>query len=194
MAEVKVLVEGYAREENDIERASCTVTLIQENNLNIVVDPGMDKKLLLEALKKENLTTKDINYVILTHMHPDHIILTAIFENAKVVDLENIFTFDGTIQEHDGKIPNTNIELISTPGHEQCECSVLTQTDEGKVVIASDLFWWADNAEQKTDKESLMNLEDPYMADKKSLKESREKVLDIADIIIPGHGKMFKVE
>jgi len=194
MAKVKVLVEGYAREENDMELASCTVTLIQDNNKNIIVDPGMDKKRLLEALKSENLTTKDIDYVILTHMHPDHILLTAIFENAKVVDIENVFTFDGTIQEHEGKIPDTDIKLIETPGHEECECSVIVNTDEGKVIIASDLFWWTDDKEQKTDKESLMNLEDPYMSDEKALKKSREKVINLADIIIPGHGKMFKVE
>jgi glyoxylase-like metal-dependent hydrolase (beta-lactamase superfamily II) len=154
----------------------------------------MDKKRLLEALEKENLAPKDIDYVILTHMHPDHIILTAIFENAKVVDIENVFTYDGKITPHDGKVPETNIELIETPGHEQCECSVVTDTDEGKVVIASDLFWWTDDKEQKKDTESLMNLKDPYMAEEKLLKESRKSVIEIADFIIPGHVKMFKVE
>ena len=194
MAEVKVLVQGYAREENDVELASCTVTLIQDNNKNIIVDPGMNKELLLKALKKENLTPKDINYVILTHMHADHILLTAMFENAKVIDGGSIYTFEGKIQGHEGKVPDTNIELIETPGHDPNQCSVIINTDEGKIVIASDLFWWTDDAEQKTDKESLMNLEDPYMKDKSELEKSRKKVLEIADIIIPGHGKMFKVE
>jgi hypothetical protein len=32
------------------------------------------------------------------------------------------------------------------------------------------------------------------MSDEKALKESRKKILEIADYIIPGHGKMFKVK
>ena len=35
---------------------------------------------------------------------------------------------------------------------------------------------------------------DPYMKNEKQLIESRRKILDIADYVIPGHGKMFKVE
>ena len=194
MAKVKVLVEGYARKEGGVEFASSTVTLIQAEGKNVIVDPGMDRKKLLEALEKENLSPKDIDFVVLTHMHPDHIILASIFENASVVDIENVFTFEGEIREHGGKVPGTYVELISTPGHEECECSVIVNTDEGKVVIASDLFWWTDDAEQKTDMESLINLEDPYKSDENALKKSRENVLEIADFIIPGHGKMFKVE
>ncbi len=194
MAEVKVLVEGYAREEDDAEFASCTVTLIQDNGKNIIVDPGMDKNLLLEALEKENLKPEDIDFVVLTHMHPDHILLTALFESAVVVDISETFSFSGKIKSHDGKVPGTSIELIKTPGHDPGQCSVVADTDKGKVVIASDLFWWTDDAEQKTGRESLMSLEDPYMKDKDALMKSRKEVLEIADYIIPGHGKMFKVE
>jgi len=35
--------------------------------------------------------------------------------------------------------------------------------------------------------------EDEFATDIEKLKESRKKVLEIADWIIPGHGKMFKV-
>ncbi len=194
MAKVKVLVKGYAREEGDTELASSTATLIQENGINIIVDPGMDRKRLLEALEKEGLPVKDINYVILTHTHPDHCLLAGIFENAKVMDSSEIFSFNGKIESHKGKVPGTGIELINTPGHDTDEFSVVVDTEDGKVVIASDVFWWPDSKEQKTDRESLMNHEDPYMKNKEELAQSREKILEIADYIIPGHGKMFKVE
>ncbi len=195
MAEVKVLIEGYAREEEDSEFASSTTTLIKESELNIIVDPGMNRELLLESLKKENLSQKDINYVILTHYHLDHSLLAGIFENAKVMDNEDIYSFDGKIKGHDGKVPGTDIKIIKTPGHDMFHCSVLVKTKElGQVAIVSDVFWWSDEEEQKTDKESLMNHEDPYMKNKEELMESRKKVLEIADYIIPGHGKMFKVE
>jgi len=195
MAEVKVLIKGYAREEGDSEFASSTTSLIKESGLNIIVDPGMNRKLLLEALKKENLSQKDINYVILTHYHLDHSLLAGIFENAKVMDNEDIYSFDGKIKGHDNKVPGTDIKIIKTPGHDLFHCSVLVKTKEfGQVAIVSDVFWWSDEEEQKTDKESLMNHEDPYVKNKEELMKSRKKVLEIADYIIPGHGKMFKVK
>ncbi len=195
MADVKVLIDGYVREEDDEEFASSTTVLIRENELNIIVDPGMDRKLLLKTLRKENLSPTDINYVVLTHYHLDHSLLAGIFENAAVLDNSEIYSFDGKIEEHEGRVPGTDIEIIPTPGHDMFHCSVVVDTkDFGKVVIAADVFWWADNEEQKIDKESLMNHKDPYMKNEEQLKNSRKKILEIADYIIPGHGKMFKIQ
>jgi len=195
MAEVKVLIKGYAREIDGKEFASSTTTLIQDGKLNIVVDPGMDRKALLAALKKEDLSLDQINYVILTHNHLDHSLLTGIFENAKILDDSDIYSFDGQIDEHEGKIPNTNIEIIKTPGHDQFHCSVLVNTEEfGKVIIAGDVFWWADDEEQKTDRKSLLEHKDPYVKNKGELEKSRKKILELADYIIPGHAGMYKVK
>jgi len=195
MAEVKVLVEGFAREEGDSEFATCTTTLIKEDNLNIIVDPGLNRKLLLESLKKENLSVKDIDYVILSHTHIDHCLLTGIFENAEIIDDSSIYTFKGEIRDHEGKVPNTDIELIKTPGHDQFHCSILVNDEKlGKVIIAADVFWWGDDEEQKTDTKSLLNKEDPYMKNQEELLKSRKKILELADYIVPGHGKMFQVK
>ena len=195
MAEIKVLIEGYAKEENGAEFASSTTTLIREGDLNIIVDPGMNRKLLLESLRKEGLPSDKINYVILTHYHLDHSLLAGIFKNARIMDNSDICSWDGKIEAHDGKVPGTDIEIIRTPGHDMFHCSVLVKTNEfGKVIIAGDVFWWEDSQEQKTDKESLMKHKDPYMKNEEELTNSRKKILELADYIIPGHGKMFKVE
>lgn len=195
MAEVKVLIEGYAKEEKGFELASSTTTLIKEKKINIIVDPGMNRELLLKALKKEKLSPEKIDYVILTHYHLDHSLLTGIFENAKVLDNDSSYSFDGKIKNHNGKIPNTDIQIIKTPGHDMFHCSILVKTEElGKIAIVGDVFWWRDDDKQETDKESLINHEDPYMKNKEELINSRKKVLEIADYIIPGHGKMFKVK
>ncbi len=195
MTEVKILVKGYDREEDKDEFASCTATLIKEKDLNIIVDPGMDRKKLLESLEKEGLSPRDIDYVILTHYHLDHVLLAGIFENAKVLDNTDIWSFDGKIEEHSGKIPGTDIEIIKTPGHDMFHCSIFVDTEEyGKVAIVGDVFWWSDNEEQKTDKKSLIEHKDPYMKNKDELMKSRELVLEKADYIIPGHGAMFKVK
>jgi glyoxylase-like metal-dependent hydrolase (beta-lactamase superfamily II) len=197
MNSIKVLVQGYARSAKDYESASCSTVLIKSGKLNIIIDPGMNQKLLLKALKKEKISPDKVRYVILTHYHLDHSLLTGMFSKADVLDDTSIYSFDGKISDHNGNVPGTNIKLIKTPGHDPFHCSVLVETKKsGKVVISGDVFWWSDSEENKIKKDakSLINLKDPYMKDKKQLMDSRKKILKIADYIIPGHGKMFKVE
>ena len=58
------------------------------------------------------------------------------------------------------------------------------------VVVAGDVFWWVDGEEQ------IIDIERPdqhFASDPAKLIESRKKVLEIADYIIPGHGTMMKV-
>ena len=111
------------------------------------------------------------------------------------MDNEDIYSWDGKIESHGGKIPGTDIEIIKTPGHDMFHCSVLVQAENfGKVAIAGDVFWWEDSQEKKTDKRSLIELKDPYVKNEEDLINSRRKILAFADYIIPGHGKIFKVE
>ena len=193
MAEIKILIEGYAKEENGVWHASPATILIRDSGLNILVDPGANKELLLESLEKEGLKPENIDIVFLTHYHLDHILNIRLFPNKDIYDGNTINSND-KIVKYSGNIPNTNVQVISTPGHAHEHCSLLVETKKGKIVIAGDVFWWIDNEEQKTDKESLMKHEDPYVKDKEALIKSRKKLLEIADYIIPGHGKMFKVE
>jgi len=194
MAEIKVLIEGYAREEKNEEFASSTTTLVRTGKLKIIVDPGMNRKLLLEALEKENLSSKDINYIFLSHYHLDHSLLTGIFENAEVLYTEDVYSFDGKISKREDKLLGEDIQFIKTPGHNSDCRTMLVKTDDETVAICQDVIWWKDDEEQKTDKESIIEHEDPYATDMKLLKESREKVLESANYIIPGHGGMFKVK
>ena len=194
MNRIKILVRGYARKNKKELFASSTTTLIQHNKINIIVDPGMDRKLLLNALEKERLSPGKINYVIVTHAHLDHSLLAGIFKNTKVLDNNDIYSWQGKIEKHQGKVPGTDIEIIKTPGHDPFHCSVLVKTPKNDwVAIAGDVFWWWDDQKQKTDKKSLLQHQDPYVKNKKELVKSREKILEIADYIIPGHGNMFKV-
>ena len=72
MAELKIIVEGYAREEKGVMFASPTTVLIKDSNKNILVDPGANKELLLKGLKKEGLKPDNIDIVFISHYHPDH--------------------------------------------------------------------------------------------------------------------------
>lgn len=191
MNEVKVLIEGYAKEIKGGWLASSTTTLIRSDSKKIIVDPGTNRKLLLESLKKEDLVPDDIDFVFMTHCHPDHNLLTGIFVNATVID-DTMFYKDDKQWDHDKTIPELDIKIIQTPGHDQFHGSLVVPTNDGIVVVAGDVFWWDDSEKQITDRKSLMEHTDPFMKDLKSLNKSRQEVLKIADYIIPGHGKIFK--
>ncbi|MCK5476386.1 MAG: MBL fold metallo-hydrolase [Candidatus Aenigmarchaeota archaeon] len=191
MAEIKILIEGYARQIEDGWQASSTVVLIESKEKKIIADPGFDRKKLLGVLKKENLRTSDIDFVFLSHGHIDHALLAGIFENAKVVDALYVYQKDN-ILEHNGEIPETDVKVIQTPGHKEEHCSLLVKTEKGTYAVAGDVFWWMENEKQEVDINKPDG--DTEHTDIEKLIASRKKLLELADYIIPGHGKMFKVE
>lgn len=194
MNKVKVLIEGYAKEVDDGEVASSATVLIESRGKRIIVDPGINRKLLLKKLKENRLATSDIDCVFMTHYHPDHIFLASIFDKAIIFDGDTIYDEDKE-KSFSGNLPETDIKIIPTPGHAHEHCSLLVPTENsGNIVIAGDVFWWEDGEKQKTDRKSLLGHKDPFVKDEEALLESRKKLLKIADYIIPGHGKMFKVE
>ncbi|MFH0830203.1 MAG: MBL fold metallo-hydrolase [Candidatus Aenigmatarchaeota archaeon] len=192
MAEVKVLIEGYVREENKRFFASPATVLIVDNGVKVLVDPGANKEMLLSALSKEGMRPQDIDIVFLTHYHLDHSLNIGLFPDKDILDGDMIYRKDEEIV-FSHRIPNTNIEVIQTPGHAHEHVSLMASTDKGKVCIAGDLFWWMDKHKQKTDTKSLLELKDPYEKDHEKLVESRKMILKQADWIIPGHGKPFRV-
>ena len=76
-----------------------------------------------------------------------------------------------------------DIKIIKTPGHNYTSISLLVKTEKGVVAIVGDVFWKEDFPK-----------DDIYADDKEKLEQSRKKVLELADYIIPGHGDIFKVK
>lgn len=193
MANIKLLVQGYARKLKGGYIASPAVVLIRTNGLNILVDSGSSKKRLLDALKREKLRPSDIDLIFLTHFHPDHILNIRLFPEAVILDVDTIYRDDKEVL-YKKFIPHTDVQVIPTPGHAHEHGALLVETEEGRVAVAGDVFWWHDYDKQKTDYKSLVYRKDPFVKNWKQLVESRKKLLKMADWIIPGHGKIFKVE
>lgn len=143
-------------------------------------------------MTKNGLKPADIDFVLLTHGHGDHALLAGIFENARILTPDEIYDNDNQV-EHENEIPGTDLEIIKTSGHSPEHCSLVVPTKEGTYVVAGDVFWWTDDEEQKMNIEKEDNTH-PAEVDMQKLAESRMKILEIADYVIPGHGKMFKVE
>lgn len=192
MNRVKVLIEGYAHPgEGDDYIASPTTTFVESNGKKFLVDPGTNAEKLQKALKDNNITEKDLSFIYLSHWHPDHFLNIRLFPNLDVYDGEICWRGDKEIM-HGGKLPGVDVEILKTPGHNPENTSLLVQTDEGMVCICADVFWWEDGKQKTDDRNELLELEDPFAYNKEELLKSRKLVLSKADIIIPGHGKMFR--
>jgi glyoxylase-like metal-dependent hydrolase (beta-lactamase superfamily II) len=193
MTEVKVLIQGYAKKTKNMMLASPSTVLIRDKGVKIIVDPGANEKKLLSALAKQKLKPKDIDYVFLTHYHPDHILNIRLFPGKDILDGDTIYRGDKEIGFGE-KLPKTKIRVILTPGHAHEHACLLVETKDGRVCIAGDVFWWRDDEKQDTDVDYLLSHEDPYEKNHEELIKSRKKIIALADWIIPGHGKMFKVK
>ena len=193
MAEVKVLIKGYAKELKAGWRASSTSTLIKSNGKNIIFDPGCNRKMLMDSLSKEGLKPKDINFIVLSHGHLDHSLLTGAFENAKVISFESLLYDNDLMLEFKEDVLGKDIRIIKTPGHAAEHLSLLVKTDKGNYCISGDVFWWTDDEKQIPDihKEDSSH---PSELNMNELENSRRKLLELSDFIIPGHGEMFKVK
>jgi len=192
-AEVKVLIEGYAKKLDKGWKASSSCCLILSDGKKIITDPGCNREMLFTALEKENLSVHDIDYVFLSHKHPDHILLASVFDNAKYItfDCNSVYDKD-LLVEFEKNILGDDIEIIDTPGHVLEHLSLVVNTSKGKIAIAGDVIWWMDGEAQIID----INQRDHSQAkgmNMETLIESRKKLLSMADYIIPGHGKLFKV-
>jgi len=185
MAEAKILVEGYTNADSASdggEEKTCpTISLVLDKDIVMVVDPGVldSQKILADALKKENIKVEDVNFVCITHSHIDHYRNIGMFPEAKTLEYFGIWS-GGSVNDLPEKLTD-DIKIIKTPGHDNTSITLLVKTAKGTVAVCGDVFW----------KESGPEI-DEYAQDQKELEKSRQKVLKMADWIIPGHGPMFK--
>ena len=197
--DVKVIIEGKHEHRGEKKGISSSVILIKSDK-NVLVDTSsfLDKDKLISGLKDEGLAPEDIDVVVVTHLHLDHVVNIGLFMNARIYlkfrhgEYPGQFhtPMEGCVQRTDIK-DNVevaeNVKLLITPGHTMDGISVLVETEEGKIVICGDAIA----------NEEWVNLEkqpsDMLVSDIDSFNKSRGKILKIADYVIPGHGKMFKV-
>ncbi len=186
MAQVKILMEGFTAADATAtgEEKTCpTITLIKDKDIIMIVDPGVleDQKILVDKLKEEGLAIDDVDVVCITRSHLDHYRNIGMFPKAKTLEYWGLWD-KNTVKDWNSQFTD-DIQILKTPGHSYDSITIFVKTDNGIIAICGDVFW----------KENFPE-DDAYASDKEKLKESRKKVLEMADWIIPGHGKMFKIE
>lgn len=193
MDTVKILIQGYARRKPDGRwDATSAAVLVRSAGKFVLIDQGVNPALLVEALQKEELTLDDIDIVTVTHSHHDHSRNTRLFDKSKLYSTA-LSLKQPKSPETPIFIPGTEIRVVNTPGHVDKHVSFLVNTASEKYAIAGDVFWWEDEQEPKIDLQSLVGHIDPVAKNTDILQQSRLKLLDSAEIVIPGHGKNFVV-
>lgn len=193
--DVIVLVRGFVQAVAETRfHAGGTVTLIT-GTPHILVDSGgaEQRQDILDAFNARDLKLADVGYVVMTHGHLDHIGNNNLFPHATFV-LDTDVSRDGEYWTHsfaDGPLViespehDAPVTVMATPGHTDHDVSVFVATDGGTVAIVGDLFEYegddVDNAWRR------------WSRNPEQQQASRDKVLALADAIVPGHGDIFKV-
>ncbi|WP_433218950.1 MBL fold metallo-hydrolase [Dactylosporangium sp. CS-047395] len=176
-ATVNLLHTGYVG-----GHVGSTISLIRDGDRLIVTDPGMvrDRGLILDPLRALGVEPGDVTDVVFSHHHPDHTLNAALFLNARFHDHWAIYEGDRwEDRDAEGFQVGPSVRLIRTPGHTPEDITTLAETEDGLVAFTH--LWWDANSAA-----------DPFATDLTALHAGRERVLEIAGLIVPGHGPAFK--
>ena len=196
MNKVRVLLVGRHEIVDEGTYANSSVILINSNDKKILVDAGSfaDRKNLIDALDHEGLKPVDIDIVIVTHAHLDHTANLNLFKRADFIAKHSPQS-NGVMLSGSNNIVKSisvdNMEVaegvntILTPGHIEAHISVVVETDNGVAVVCGDAIQTANQIDVSNKPKTVLNM--------KAFEESRKKILDIADYVIPGHGDIVQI-
>jgi glyoxylase-like metal-dependent hydrolase (beta-lactamase superfamily II) len=180
MTSVHLLHAGYTG-----DRVGSSISLVRDGDAIIVADPGMVARrgLILEPLAELGVRPEVVTHVFLSHHHPDHTVNVALFPNAEVVDFWARYKDDLWLDhDGDGYQLGPHARLWLTPGHTNEDATLIVEADDG-VYALTHLWWHADRTPEV----------DPLGDDQAAIVRGRERVLAVADVVIPGHGAPFRV-
>jgi len=170
------------------EITSSVVLLKAENDKeeNTIVDTGNwgYEEEILAALEKEDLKPDDIKWIVNTHYHYDHISNHYLFKKANRVAKNGINFPDKSGYWHESpdqlkELPW--IKIIQTPGHCPDHRSIVVKSEGKTYIIAGDAI---QEEYMRTGKFGVPKNQD-YI-------DSAKKIVDMTDVIIPGHGKAIQ--
>ncbi|MBI5602577.1 MAG: MBL fold metallo-hydrolase [Deltaproteobacteria bacterium] len=183
------------------------MVVIQEGDETLLVDTGYEREgdvssenktrnwaLLKGLLERNGFRSEAISKVFITHFHQDHCGSLEYFDQAKWYALDSALAELNSpskeqftpLKDGDQILPHTWV--MHTPGHTKEHCSLLWSDEQEKIKVAIcgdaiiNLSWLQSGHVWKFN-------EDFY--DKKVAQESSRRLIQQADILIPGHGQPF---
>lgn len=208
MAKVRTLLQGFSLGSDQGSISFSGVFLI-EGARRIVVDTGHAgrRHLLVHRLQEHGLTPQDIDWVVLTHAHWDHMQNLDLFPHAKVfihpreraycanphandwatprytsLVLESFRLEE--VKEGDEIIPG--VRVLDVPGHSPGSIALLVEGEEGVVAVSGDALpnTWS----------LTSGLPRYVFASVDEARASIRKLLSCSSVFYPGHDRPFRVD
>jgi len=168
--------------------ARSSVTLIASGRHKIVVDSGLagEEELIVRSLAELGFRPQDADMIVNTHSHPDHCGGNHLFSHARKVEAK------------DGETIAPHVSILATPGHSEDSISVMVRgrfvcpgrEDERSgsfavIVIAGDALPTMGNF--------LKGVPPALHTDRELAVASMKKIIETADIVVPGHDHPFSL-
>ncbi|CAI4233137.1 unnamed protein product [Auanema sp. JU1783] len=197
---VTILRNGSAEQMNDGSYTFlATITLVQDEGKNILIDTGLGtdingRTLLLNKLSSLGLAPPNIDIVVTTHGHPDHI--GGINDFPDATHYQGWYVHKGTrfnlsdLFETDRLKITSNVNLIRTPGHSSDDLSIVVRDEQsmGTVTISGDVFIRKEDIDYPI-------MWQPLSANETQQALSRKKIMCSDTLwIVPGHGPPFLID
>jgi N-acyl homoserine lactone hydrolase len=164
------------------------------------VGHGVTRKMLLDALAARDLAPADIDLIVLSHGHFDHVLNLDLFPGKPVIMSRDERDYVETPFEHDWVTPRfvpmllegrdvrltigeeeilPGVTAFPTPGHSPGHISLELATEDGPTVLAADAL--------KTAREASTGIPDLEFDPEKRGRASIQEVLLRGRTIVPGH-------
>jgi N-acyl homoserine lactone hydrolase len=213
---VDTVLQGYRFGTDHGAPAFCGVNLIEGQDRDgrltrILVDTGHTglRPTLKRELAQRDLTVADIDMVVCTHAHWDHIENLDVFERARIVVHRNERRYiknphrndhacppwiDAIFERYQDRIREVEegvrlidgVEIVDAPGHSAGTIAVTVATDDGTAVIAGDAIQNSFVAVER--KNALV-----FWSDAEATR-TVDKLVALADTIYPGHDQAFRID
>jgi N-acyl homoserine lactone hydrolase len=210
---IDVLLDGFAISTSAGRLAMCEVVLIQGNGpdgraVRILVDPAHvgRRTNLLDALASAGLAAADIDMVVLTHGHWDHVQNIDVFAHAPVYLHPDERRYCGRPHHNDWATPAwtgdilermqireiaeggeliPGVSVLDLPGHSPGSIAVAVQGESGLSLITGDAVHSASAA--------LTRRPPLVFWDAGAALASIDRAVAVADVIYPGHDRPFRL-
>lgn len=213
MPRVETVLQGSLLGSNQGGIAFCAVTLVEGTDAagqprRILVDTGSSGRVgaLGDALARRGLSPADIDAVVFTHAHWDHIQILDPFAHApfhmhpaELDYIKNPHAGDhatprwtkAVLDRYDvrevtgGTELMSGVSIVEAPGHSAGTIAVAVETDSGIAVVTGDSIQSAEVARQGRNALVFWNEE--------QANRSVRRLVELADVIHPGHDLSFRI-
>lgn len=208
MAELITLLEGYGFGSDQGIVGFCGVYLVRAGGTTILFDTAhVGRRLvLLAALERAGVRTADVDHVVMSHAHWDHVQNIDLFENADLMIHPDERRYAHRPHRNDWATPRwtgaaietvritevgdgqqlaPGVTVVDVPGHSPGSIALAVETEQGLACLTGDALHFAQVA--LTKRNPLVFWNDDLAT------KSIEHLVGMADVMYPGHDQPFRV-